>query len=127
MNQYRIYYEFAAYCIIWIGIHTLRYFQIIISYLNDYLTDFITTPALITTFLILRKMFFPDYNITRIHWCWLFLVTVYVSILCEFIGPKYLQIGVADKLDILCYFMGAATYYLYNGKRLRNGLLNRHA
>ncbi|GLB49419.1 hypothetical protein Y10_17870 [Neptunitalea sp. Y10] len=112
-----LYFEIVVYGIIWVLIKLLRYFEIIIPYLNDYLTDIITIPALITFILICRKLLFSNINFKQpIAWPWLLIITIYVSVLCEFIGPTYCRIGTADVVDVCCYFLGALFFYMMQKK-----------
>lgn len=87
-----------------------------IPYIDSYLDDVIAVPFFSSSILIIEN--FSFYHIhTRKHTInQLFTIFVFISILFEYIIPKYSSAYTFDYWDILCYFLGMFGYYYLNKK-----------
>ena len=94
----------------WLGIYSLRKFNIIIPFVNNHLTDLYSVPMFCYTIQFVmseifkreRKQSFSD----------IMFSASYLSLLFEVICPRLSPIYTADVSDAICYFVGGFVYYV---------------
>lgn len=95
--------------LVWLTIYILRRNNIIIPYINGYLTDLIAVPMycyfveFITNFFSTAKREFKRKDIIS--------SIVYLTIIFEVICPHISDKFTSDPFDVVCYIIGGFTYY----------------
>lgn len=102
---------------VWTVIFVLRKSNIIIPYINDYLTDLYSVPMFCYTIKIFVNTFInnkwrPDFN-------FILTSTLYIAISFELIYPQLSDLYTFDVIDIACYFSGGLIYYLILSERIK--------
>lgn len=105
----------CLYACSWFAIRISRCIGKPIPFINNYLTDFVFTPLILHFTSILGLYLFKSYFPLRFPlWQILFLST-YVSIIFEWLAPKYTSYNVGDWGDVIAYFAGGLFYhYIHN-------------
>ncbi|MGU9936993.1 hypothetical protein ACTS95_15270 [Empedobacter brevis] len=101
---------FCFYLLSWLFIKLTRIYSIEIDYLNHYLTDIFAVPAMthFGSFLISKVKY---NNQLYIYPTTYLVITAFVlSVLLEFIMPKFSSKYTADLVDVGCYFIGILFY-----------------
>lgn len=105
---------FSFYILSWIFIKLTRIYSIEIDYLNHYLTDIFAVPAMthLGSYIISKIKY---NNQVYVYPTSYLVITAFVlSILLEFIMPKFSSNYTADILDVVCYFMGIIFYLKFH-------------
>lgn len=95
--------------LVWLTIYILRRNNIIIPYINGYLTDLIAVPMycyfveFITNFFSTAKREFKRKDIISS----IFYLSLIFEIICPYISDKF----TSDPFDVICYTIGGFTYY----------------
>lgn len=101
----------------WIIVRVLRYNEIYLPIINDYLTDLYSIPMICYTIQSIAGYIYK----TKIELSFRFIlfITLNVSILFEFISPHFSKIHTGDIFDVLAYFTGATIYYFLRKNHLK--------
>lgn len=113
---------FVFYCFSWFLIRFTRQSGHAIPYLNNWLTDFVFVPLIIHASYIFGYFFLrlekPHiYPLSQI-----LLLSLIVSVVFEYIMPKYTTYNTADFGDILAYCLGGVFYFCVHQKYSFNRL-----
>lgn len=101
--------------LVWLTIYILRRNNIIIPYINGYLTDLIAVPMycycveFITNFFSTSKRELKRKDIISS----IFYLSLIFEIICPYISDKF----TSDPFDVICYTIGGFTYYFLRKRR----------
>lgn len=118
MSVFKNPYFLIACVLFWANQFLEKVMKVFIPYVHAYLDDLLAMPVILGITLQVFKWIHPlredfVFNKTQVVVGWL-----YFSFLFEFLLPRWSSIYTADILDILCYGLGAITFYkLINLKR----------
>lgn len=117
---------FLFYANSWLLVRYLRGQDVIIRYLNDWLTDLVFV-ALVTHFTLCIGHFLLDFKVSfRYSFKTIALACLLTSVVFEIIAPKITTYNTADPMDVLMYFLGGYFYFKvhqnYTLKRMQNYL-----
>lgn len=114
---------FVFYCLSWCTIRVLRKHDVIIPYINSWLTDFVFVPlvahfAHVVGLVLLRLTVpykFPLYQ--------LLALSALTSVVFEYIAPMYTPYNRADWGDVIAYFLGGVFYCCVHQKLLLKNMI----
>lgn len=107
---------FVFYCFSWFLIRISRHSGDVIPYLNNWLTDFVFVPLIMHTSYI-AGYFFLRLNKPHIYpLSQILFLSLVVSLVFEYIMPKYTTYNTADLGDVLAYLLGGVFYYCVHQK-----------
>ncbi len=98
----------------WIFIKLTRIYSIEIDYLNHYLTDIFAVPAMthLGSYIISKVKYKNQLYIYPTSY--LIITAIVLSVLLEFIMPKFSSKYTADIMDVGCYFLGIIFYLKFH-------------
>ena len=105
---------FIFYWFCWFFIRFSRSVNAPIPYLNNWLTDLVFVPIIIHFSSVIGSF---QFNKNRAHGYPLYqiwTISFLVSILFEWIMPKYTSYNTGDIIDILAYFSGGLFYFCFH-------------
>lgn len=113
---------FVFYCFSWFLIRFTRQSGHAIPYLNNWLTDFVFVPLIIHAsyivgYFLLRLKKPHIYPLSQI-----LLLSLIVSVVFEYVMPKYTTYNTADLGDVLAYLLGGMFYFCVHQKYSFNRL-----
>jgi hypothetical protein len=100
-------------CLIYLLVRGLRGEHLIVFWINSYLNDFLCLPIILPPILfILRKWIIKnaEYTLSAFH---IMFTWLYISIVFEWILPKYSRHFTSDIWDVFYYGLGAIAYYTW--------------
>lgn len=107
---------FISYVLIWLIVHGLRKMGIIIPVVNDHLTDLVAVPAMSHCCIVITQLFFvkdPKYTYPLSY---LLFIAAYLSVVFEWLMPRYSAVYTGDLWDVPAYFLGSFFYYFVHGR-----------
>jgi len=102
---------FVFYCLSWFIIRYTRQIGFPIPILNNWLTDFVFVPLIAHFTLVIAHFFYRKQAQLSFRLIHILVLAGYVSIIYEYIAPKYTSYNTADWGDVVVYFLGAFFYY----------------
>lgn len=109
---------------IWLGIYILRKNNIIIPIINDYLTDLITIPLYSYVIkYIMNDILNHDWKSDLQFYISSF---IYISLLFELICPMISPRFTGDIFDVLVYFLGGSSYYLFEKCKMKSSVFKNN-
>ncbi|WP_295674783.1 hypothetical protein [uncultured Mucilaginibacter sp.] len=102
---------FIAGCLVWLIVKTTRVFDIPVSWLNGYITDFFAVPVITNIGLWLQRVFIIKSNYYVLSPLQVTFMVVYISLLFEGLLPLLSRTYTADWIDVLLYCMGGLFFY----------------
>lgn len=110
---------FIGYLLIWVIVRLCRILIIPISWLNDYLTDFIFIPATAHFALQVMRKFVVWDATYRLPLSYVLFFALYASFILEWLAPKFSGGYTSDWGDVAAYFLGSLFYYyVHQGREI---------
>lgn len=106
-----------TYILLWCFARFLRWNESTIPLINNWLTDFLFVPVVahlsvsFTRYVVLKN---PLYTYP---FAYLLLMVGYVSLVFEYVLPRYSEKATGDPYDVIAYFLGSLFYYYVHGKQ----------
>ena len=94
----------------------LRYFELIIPIINNYLADLVCLPIVLSLALAFQRTFILQNSNYRLRNWQIIFAFILFSVVVEGIVPLYSQKYTADGMDIIAYAAGAFVFYRWMNK-----------
>ena len=108
---------FLIYCTLWGIIRFSRYIHLPVPVLNGYLTDFIAVPAMAHVALTFTRRYIVRNEQYSYPLYYLLFMAFYMSVVFEWVMPRFSFVYTSDAWDVAAYFGGALFYYYVHGKQ----------
>ncbi|WP_127130579.1 hypothetical protein [Pseudoflavitalea rhizosphaerae] len=107
---------FSSYILIWLVVHGLRKSGMIIPVFNDHLTDVLAVPAIAHLTVTVIRTYIAKTQPYSYPFGYVLIIAVYLSVVFEWLMPKFSPVYTGDPGDILAYGCGVLFYYFVHGK-----------
>ena len=99
------------YIMSWFVIRYLRNADIIVPYLNNWLTDFVFIPLIFHAVSLIGLIIFKERYLYKFPLWLILFICFYCSFFFEVLAPRFTSYNTADWVDVLFYFLGGLFYY----------------
>lgn len=107
---------FISYGLIWLLVHGLRELGYFIPLVNDHLTDLVAVPAMAHVCIVVTSVFFVKDHHYTYPLSYLLFIAAYLSLVFEYIMPRYSSVYTGDVWDAAAYFAGSFFYFFVHGR-----------
>ncbi|WP_212004460.1 hypothetical protein [Chitinophaga sp. HK235] len=113
----KLLYMGVACALLWLLVHVPRWYGQPLPYVNGHLTDFIAVPLMAQICQVVVQRWIAKDSSYQLPLAYILFIAVYVSVVFEWIMPRYSPRYVGDWLDVAAYFSGALCYYVTQLKK----------
>ncbi len=113
---------FLLFSFLYFMIQCARYFNIETpKVINNYLTDFLCLPIVLSICLFGVRFFKSDQNLKLSFWM-VFVIFLQYAVLFEFVLPKYSDLYTSDAYDVVAYGVGALFFLIIQNQEKKRDL-----
>jgi hypothetical protein len=109
---------FIASCFLFVGSQLFQWTTNEPSFVHSYLDDLVVMPILLTITCVFLRIVFKQENL-QLELPMIVSAFILLSIVFEFVLPRYSSNFYADKWDVVCYGIGTVVYILGERKAIK--------
>ncbi|WP_160711644.1 hypothetical protein [Chitinophaga solisilvae] len=107
---------FTGYCLLWVIIHVCRRLHYPVPLLNGHLTDFTAIPAIAHLAVTITRIYIVKDNHYSYPLRYLIFMAAYISVVFEWVIPRFSSRYTGDVWDVAAYFAGSLFYFFVHAR-----------